>query len=216
MAIGLIGWHVYRVFQYRAWDRYYYFSSICTPPTHPAYVRDAYFITRNEDEFSSIHTQQSNQFQTGWKEGYFFPEAHRKELLPEKLVLQYVSYRDSKFYRDTINLPVDTIRRLAENIMMEKKATNIYYRGRDVPGITFLAGIANDGYILLWLKGEGVDHLVSRTRLQPVAPTPDDTYYGEAMSPAAYIRDRFMGLGDSLKVKLGEGWEAGANYRDSL
>lgn len=217
IAIGLIGLHVYQVFHYRAWDRYYYFTNICTPPGHPAYVRDAYFLTANNGEFSSIRYDESNHFQTVWKESYYFPETYEKQLLPEKLVLKYVSYRDRQFYRDTINLPVDTIKRLTDQILTERKATDIYCRGRDVQGVTFLVGIANNGYILVWLKGEGIEHLVVRTRIQPAIPTKEDTYYdGEVMTVGAYINNRFMTLEDSVKAKIHAGWETNANYKDSL
>ncbi|MCH5719816.1 DUF2931 family protein [Niabella hibiscisoli] len=127
-----------------------------------------------------------------------------------------MSYRDQHFYRDTIDLPVDTIRKLVDHIILERKAVDIYYRGRDVPGIHFLIGIANDGHVLVWLKGAEVEHLVLRTHIRPIIPTGDDTYYGGPMTPQAYIKDRFMGLNDSLKAKMQLGWEAGAQYRDSL
>ncbi len=215
VAIALIGFHVYRVIQYRAWDRYYYFTNICAPAAYPVYVRDAYFIT-GSGEMSSIRDMEVNSFQTSWKEDYFFPETHEKELLPEKLVLKYVSYRDQHFYRDTIDLPVDSIKKLVDNIILERKAADIYYRGRDVPGIHFLIGIANDGHVLVWLKGEEVEHLVLRTHIQPIIPNERDTYHGKPMTAPAYIKDRFMVLSDSLKARMQLGWEAGAHYRDSL
>lgn len=216
IGIAMIGLNVYRVIHYRAWDRYYYFTNICAPPAYPVYVRDAYFIVANRDELGSIRYEEVNHFNTSWKESYYFPETYEKELLPQKLVLKYASYRDQQFYRDTIDLPADTIRLLVDKIVEEKKAPYIYYRGRDVPGLTFLIGIANGGHILVWLRGVEEEHLILQTNIKPVTPDKEDTYYGEPMTPAVYLKDRFMGLDDSLKARIDRGWEAGANYRDSL
>ena len=72
IAIGLTGLHVYRVLHYRAWDRYYYFTNICTPPGHPAYIRDAYFITANGEGLSTIRYDESNHFQPVGRNFIFF------------------------------------------------------------------------------------------------------------------------------------------------
>ncbi|MCH5719815.1 hypothetical protein [Niabella hibiscisoli] len=82
VAIALIGFHVYRVISYRAWDRYYYFTNICAPAAYPVYVRDAYFIT-GSGEISSIRNMEVNSFQTSWKEDYFFRKRMKRSYCPK-------------------------------------------------------------------------------------------------------------------------------------
>lgn len=206
---------VCRIFNYKSWDRYFYYSSVSAPATYPVHVREAYFITNDRDDNAWFNTEGVNDFKTGWGEEYSFPEANRPMRLPLQLVVQYVAYRDKKFYHDTLNLPQQQIRDMFELAIENKKTDKLYHPRGDKDGLRFVLGIADDGNILLWLRGIGWEQVILKTKLTAIEPTTDDTYYGKKLSREEYIKEVFGRLSDSLKNVLDNGLEAGANYADS-
>ncbi|MCH5597479.1 DUF2931 family protein [Niabella ginsengisoli] len=146
MAIGI------KFFNYKSWEQYYYFSSVCAPESYPIAIHNSYFILADGD-LGHIKDEDVDNFTSKWGEEYYYTESSQRERLPVKLVLQYVSYRDKKFYSDTLNLPEKEIKQIFESALRNKQAKELHSYPTDVKGLTFLVGIANDGNVAVWLRG---------------------------------------------------------------
>ncbi|MDR6969618.1 hypothetical protein J2X31_003651 [Flavobacterium arsenatis] len=205
---------VIKFINYKSSDRYYYFSSVCAPESYPIAIHNAYFILADGD-LGHIKDEDVDRFTSKWGEEYYFAESHHRERLPVKLVLQYVSYRDKKFYSDTLNLPEKEIKQIFESALQNKQATKLHSHPTGVKGLTFLVGIANDGNIAVWLRGVFLEKLILKQKLTAKEPKGDETYYEKRLSKAEYIKKRFENLEDSVKLKLDNGFEARANYIDT-
>ncbi|MFT3979288.1 MAG: DUF2931 family protein [Ferruginibacter sp.] len=216
IALTLVAAIAYKVIRYQPGSRYYYAAGAGAPASFPVYVREMYFITANPNEDVYISTETVNNHTGGWGNDYFFAEASYANLLPEKLVLKYASFRESNFYNDTILLPVAAIRTAYKEAMKNNAGKDIYYRGQQKQGMVFLVGIANNGNIILWLKGSAGRKEIFRTKIYPRQPQESDTYYGEPMSPQQYLTNRFSALGDSMQTLFKSGYDAKANYIDSV
>ena len=212
---GLLVAIVYKTCKYNAGERYYYFSSISAPETFPVYIRDAYFITNDPDDDAWFNQTDVNGFNTRWGTEYFFPEVSRPMRLPLKLVLQYASYRDRKFYSDTLDLPQETIKSVFEVAAKNKNMDEIRGRDGDEEGLRFVLGIANEGNVILWLRGINLEKTILKTKLAAKEPRGDATRYGTRLTKEAYLERVFGALDDSLKRELDKGLEAHANYIDS-
>lgn len=214
-VLGLLAATIYKACKYKASDRYYYFSSISAPQTFPVYVRDAYFITNDPDDDAWFNQTDVNGFNTGWGSEYFFPEVSRPMRLPLKLVLEYASYRDSKFYNDTLVLPQETIKSIFEAAAKNKNMDEMPGRNGDKQGLRFVLGIANEGNIILWLRGTGLEKIILKTKLRAKEPQGDATRYETRLTKEAYLERVFGALDDSLKRLLDKGLDAHASYIDS-
>jgi hypothetical protein len=212
---GLLAATIYKTCKYNASERYYYFSSISAPETFPVYVRDAYFITHDPDDDAWFNQTDVNGFNTGWGTEYFFPEIDRPMRLPTKLVLEYASYRDRKFYSDTLDLPQETIKSVFETADTNKSMDEIRGRDGDKQGLRFVLGIANAGNIILWLRGIGLEKVILKTKLTAKEPQGDATRYETVLTKEAYLERVFGALDDSLKRALDKGLDAHASYIDS-
>lgn len=214
IAVLLVAAIAWKRYNYNAGGRYYYDAMACAPETFPVYVRELYFITGNGDHVS-FDTEDVNHFNSYWKMFDVFPESNQAELLPEKMVLKYASFREGSFYSDTIQLPEEKIKAAFDESLKNNKGTDIYYLGQQKKGLCFMAGIANNGNIIVWLRDEGGEKEMMRTKLAAKTPQPTDTYFGQDMSPKAYLEDRFSFLSDSIKTIIRSGFDANANYIDS-
>lgn len=206
---------VYRVYSYKSWDRFYYSGSVSAPAAYPVYVREAYFLTADDEDNAWINKEQVNDFRTGWGDEYYSPECYGPAFLPEKLVLIYASYRDRKFYKDTLVLPAAQIRQVFAEAKQNGKLSKIRYRSMEEDGLRFVLGIANEGHIVLWLRGKGFEKEVLRATIAAREPSGDDTHYETRLSKEAYLHEVFSRLDDSLKILMDKGWEANAQYKDS-
>lgn len=205
---------IYKVVSYKSWDRYHYFSSICVPESYPIAVHNSYFILA-DGELGSIKDEDVERFTSKWGEEYYFAESSKRDRLPVKLVLQYVSYRDKKFYSDTLNLPEKEIRQIFKSALRNKQAEKLYNPSNDVKGLKFLVGVANDGNIAVWLRGVYLEKLLLKQKLKPREPQGDETFWEKRLSKADYIKKSFENLEDSVKLKLDNGFDAKANYIDT-
>jgi len=215
ITICLITAILVKFFSFKSWDRYYYVTSICAPITQPIAIRNAHFILANGETDFINHTD-VDDFNTNWGQDDFISSDFEKKRLPVKLVLQYASYRDKKFYNDTINLNDNEIRNVFKSAIRNKQAIGFSeYGGVNGKGLSFLIGIANDGNVAVWLQGIYLDKFLVKRKLTAKQPQGDDTYYGTQLTKEAYIKQRFERLSDSLKNKLGKGFDARANYIDT-
>lgn len=123
------------------------------PANFPVYIRECYFITPDQDDMAWINKEDVNNFQSKWGNEYYFAESNNSNRLPQKLVIEYASYRNSKFYGDTLELPQQKIREIFKSAERNNKTEEIYSPGQNRKGLRFVIGIANDGNILVWIRG---------------------------------------------------------------
>ena len=214
IAVVITAAIVIKIIRYRPSERFYYSASVCAPSTFPVYVRELYFLTGN-NETVHVDTEDVNYFKSDWKKDHHFPETTEPQLLPQKLVLKYASFREGSFYNDTIVLPFHQLKSTFDSLLAGKQGIDIHYRGQTKKGLVFLVGIANNGNIIVWLKDDVSAIEIARTKIKAKPPGDNDTYWGEEMSASAYLEDRFSLLGDSLKTLIRSGYDADASYIDS-
>lgn len=216
LVIGI----VWKVFKYKPWDRHYFFASVSVPYTHPVYVRDIYFIYPNENNFSEGFYQSRstvNYFNSYWGAEYDYPRLRETLPFPHQLVLQYVSYRDKKFYRDTLDLPQELIKQTFKEAEEQKKMLLMPKDNgmQEKKALHFVVGIANDGYLMVWLRGMYFEKVLLKTKLKPRDLKPSDLYYAKPMSKDEYYQKVFENMPDTVKQLIGKGIDSKASYIDS-
>lgn len=203
-----------KVLGYKSWDRYYYFSSVSAPAHYPVAIRNCYFLLPNNED-AYFNTQNVWQFNTVWGQDYFFAEVREPQRLPEKLVVQYVSYRDKKFYKDTLNLPTEKLKTYFKEAEKQNQLEEMYSPGVHKNGLKFHLGIANNGHIILWLRGKKMEKVILKAQLKPYEPSREDTYYEKPLPKADYFKQVFERLPDSMRRLFEQGIDAKANYIDT-
>lgn len=216
LALGII----WRIFRYKAWDRHYFFASVSAPYTHPIYIRDMNFIYPNEDEFGDGFyntVDEVNRLNSSWGAEYFSPRVNEPMQFPKKIALQYVSYRDKKFYKDTLDLPRQTIEEIFKRAKADHQLLNISsnYTMDDKKGLNFVVGIANEGDIIVWLRGMFFEKVLLKTKLKPKELKSEDLYYGKKMNKQEYYDKVFEYIPDTLKQLISMGIDKNAKYIDS-
>lgn len=203
-----------RVWEYGFSSRYYYSASITAPRTFPVKVRDCYFILA-DGEMGSIADSDVNDHRTQWGNGDF-EETHRKERLPVKLVLEYCSYRDQKFYRDTINLPAKMIDSIFNTGKDNRIFQSIYAPGANVLGLSFLIGIANEGNIVVWLHGaSNYEKVLLKHRVIAREPVGDQLYYEKQLTKPEYLKKVFEYMDEETERQISAVAGKKENYIDS-
>jgi len=192
VAITLVFGTIYKIVAYKSWDRYYYYSNACTPSSYPIYLRNSYFITADEDDFSWIDNEKVENFSTYWGDGSF-PEVRERMRLPQKAKIKSI-FKSAK-----------------KNNQLEE----IYRAGGDVKGLKFLVGISNDGNIIVWLRGKFLEEKILNIKLHDKEPRNDQMHFKEKLSKEVYLEKVFENLSDSLKNKIKSGWDSQANYIDT-
>ena len=220
IAIILVLGIIWRVLRYKAWDRHYFFASVSAPYTYPIYIRDIYFIYPNEDEYGGGFyntTDEVNDFNSSWGSEYYSPRVNEPLLLPKQLALQYVSYRDKKFYKDTLDLPRQTIEHIFKQAKTDGQLLSISSNNTmdDKKGLRFVVGIANDGDLVVWLRGMFFEKVILKTKLKPKDLSPKDLYYAKEMNKQEYYNKVFEDMPDTLKQLIERGYDKGAKYIDS-
>lgn len=198
-----------KIINYSSWDRYYYFSSACTPESSPIKLQDCYFITANEDEYGRINKEDIETNYSTWGKEYYTFNSTESLRLPKQLVLKYVTYRGYYYYHDTISLPLETIK----NIFKEANENNQYddlhnNYTKTVKGLRFLIGIDNDN-IIIWMRGNYLEKIILKTRLKPKQLNIN------GRNKSSYLNKIFDDLSIDLKTKIDLGWKKKANYTDS-
>lgn len=205
---------IYRRWQYQGGSRYYYSAVVTAPATHPVKIRNSYFILA-DGNIGSIANSDANSQRTEWGNGDF-PLTHRRERLPVKLVLEYCSYRDSKFYKDTINLPEQKLKSIFETALAKGIFQSIYSPGGDVLGLNFLIGIANTGNIIVWLQGaNSYETVVLKHKIADKEPVGDQLYYNKILSKKEYLKQAFEYMDSETLRKIDSLKDRKENYIDS-
>ncbi|MDR6782019.1 hypothetical protein ABIE26_001492 [Pedobacter africanus] len=214
ITIALMLATAYRFVSYKSWERYNYTASVFAPETFPVYVREAYFILPDGD-IEGLEHEAVNNFTSSWDTDYSSSDPIERQLLPKQLVLKYFSYRDAQFYRDTLDLPEQKMKRIFKIAAATKKDLVLSSYWGKIKGLTFVIGIANNGNLLVGLRGVYLEETLLKTRLKAKTPGKEDTYYAEPLSREAYFKTVFSRLSDSVKTQLNNGFDSGANYIDT-
>ena len=201
-----------KIIRYKSWTRYYFSASVCAPKTYPVYVRDCYFIL-SDGQIGNIGTGDVNDHRSDWGNSEF-EETYEKQQLPVKLVLEYASYREKAFYRDTIDLPADSISRIFKSSRSKGINQTLYRPGGDVGGLNFLIGIANKGNVVVWLQGKNYEVTVMKHRIVAREPVGDQTYHEGRLSKKQYFEKVFY-IDKDLQEAMDQGKDRNANYIDS-
>jgi len=205
---------IYSFIHNRNWDRYNYSASITAPATFPIHLKEAYFLLDNDD-FESVGGEEVDSFTSNWNDYYDKVNHAENQLLPSKLVLNYVSYRDEKFYRDTLNLPFKEMKMIFESASKNKQFLVLSSYAGTKKGLAYMVGVANDGNIIVWLRGVNLERVILKTELKVKEPLSDDLYYEKLLSKRDYINTVFANLTDSVKTLLKSGYDSKANYIDT-
>ncbi|SKB98678.1 Protein of unknown function [Soonwooa buanensis] len=208
--------NIYYLFFYKSWDRYNFDSSVTVPPSYPMYIEEVSFNYPHDELGISFYKSQDevNRFGNTWGQAYYFPEAREPMRLPIELVLSYFDYRANKFYKTKIQLPTKDMKQCFEEAQEQKRFTKLYNVHGDVHGLVFLLGVANNGNIMLWLKGDNYAKLLFKKHLEPVSIS-KSLNYDHFKTEEQYKAKFFEYLPDSTKQKINSGWEVKANYIDS-
>lgn len=215
MAFCVILFSVYSTYEFKSWERYYYDSTMTAPATYPIHVRECSFLTGDDDDDAYVRYEKVNDHTSEWGDDGDFLELSDKSLLPKALAISYFSYRDKNFYKDTIQMPTEKIKALFHQAIKNNNTEKYYSTRGNLKGLNFTVGVANNGQILVWLRGINFEKLVLKTKLKPSQPEPDDMFYEKPLPRAEYFKYAFEGLDDSLRVKIDNGFESKANYADS-
>lgn len=214
LAFALLAAIIYQKLSYKSWERYNYSVGITAPQTFPVHVREAYFLLP-DDELEGADDEDVNEFVTTWGVNYGTTNHARSARLPQHLVLKYFSYRDKKFYADTLALPQKEILQMFKAAQINEQFLRLSEYAGLKKGLSFVIGIANNGNVIVWLRGVYLEKELLRTQLKPVEPTEDDLFYEKILTKAAYFEHAFEDLNDSLKTIYDKGFDAKANYIDT-
>lgn len=216
ILLVLVVLNIYRFFTFKSWDRYYFASSVTAPQYFPIHVVNVNFDFPNDELGGYFHKsiEEINAYYPKWGEAYYFPETYQTLPLPEFLNIEYYDYRSNLYYKSQLKLPKEIMQNLFRKAKEHGHLTEIYKPGQNVKGLIFLLGIANNGNIMLWLKGENLAEIVLTAKLkpQPLSKSEDRKHY---KTNQEYINNMFQDMPDSLKVDIHNGIENHANYIDS-
>jgi hypothetical protein len=201
-----------KVYRYHGGDRYYYNGGVTKPPTYPVFVNQCDFVLTDGSYTSAALRLDVNQHTDSW--GTLNPTASvDRLLLPKALLLEYASYRDKKYYRDSIPLPITLIDSLFKTSTAKGLQIPLSNGVHDVMGLTFAIGIANNGTVLIWLRGKHYEKQLLVCHLKPKPPTGELRDMDQTFSGARSF-DVFS-ISDDLKKEIAAGKDSHANYADS-
>ena len=199
-----------KVHNFHAGERYYYAASFTSPPTYPMYVQDARFITEGNSD-NQVFIKRDNVNGGGNRWGVGDPEsAEEQERLPSALIVKYASYREKAFYFDTIPLPAKVIDKIFAGSAQKNLNVELSSSGpREVPGLIFLIGLANNGNLVIWLQGREYERKLLTYHLKPIKPAENQFYL-----PKNYFDSFHIDTAKYNKM-VRQKTDAGANYADS-
>ncbi|EDM36433.1 hypothetical protein PBAL39_12032 [Pedobacter sp. BAL39] len=202
-----------RFLSYHSSPRYYYDASVSFPTDLPVRVWTAKLLLEGKDE-KRIQTKSVSDGYGSWGFGDS-PVIDHKERLPLAVVISYASFRDKAFYRDTIPLPLDTLRSIFETEEARGLRTSIYGMP-EVKRFNIVLGIANRGNVVIWIQGEEFERTLLKHHIDAYVPRKkgDDFFQRVASSPKDYFSREFES--DSLRIQESGGvGEKEVNYIDT-
>jgi hypothetical protein len=196
LIIVLLVGIVIKVWNYKAWARYYYGTSISAPASYPVKIRTSDLLTSDENTYINSDGAAMRYAQWGDSPVSF---GNSKRRLPLKLLLNYVSYRDKSIYMDTIDLPVQLIDSIFKN-----------HPSTEEDQLTFSVGIANKGNIIVWLQAKNYEITLLKHKITPKEPKGSKN----KLNMLKYLDLEFQ-IPDSVKREFDLGLDKDANYIDS-
>ncbi|KFF11046.1 hypothetical protein IW15_17955 [Chryseobacterium soli] len=216
----------FKVIHYKKWERFYYETSVFAPKYHPAYLQSVEFLFPDNTSYYVMSDDMEN-FNSDWGQ-QSSPSRNDDEaqLLPEKLFVRYVSYREKAVYSDTIELPKEKMMEIFKKAKKAHKTIPIYYshpQKGDKEELIFLIGIANNGNVLVALRGKNFDEVILKKHLKRQTAYSRIVYldYMTRERKEKPLKDCFNELFEGLKYdtilkrKIDSGYEKNANYIDS-
>lgn len=213
-GILVIAGIVYRVLAFKGWERYDYSATITAPATFPIAISELYFVTPNDD-FESINSDDVRDFSAKWQSYYTSIDHAKSQMLPTAIKLSYFSYRDKKFYNDSLQLPQDKMKTIFASASKNRQFLVLSQYAGTRKGLAFMVGVANDGNVVIWLRGVNMEQEVFRVKLKPKNPEPNDFFINGRVTEDEYYKETFRNLSDSVKTLLKNGYDGKANYIDS-
>lgn len=214
ISIVLLLLIIYTFTNNRSSDRYNYAASITVPATFPVHLKRAYFLMSNGD-FEGLRSEEVENFTADWHSYDVNTNHVENQLLPEKLVLSYLSYRNKTFYSDTLTLPVEEMKMVFETAAKNEQFLVLSSYAGIKKGLAYMIGVANDGNVIMWLRGVNLEEVVFKTKLKAKEPNFDDLNDEKALTKEEYFNSVFRDLSDSVKIKLNSRYDSKANYIDT-
>ena len=200
-----------KIVMYQGWKRYYYGASVSAPSSYPIRVNRCEFILAN-GETAYLGTTQVNDQNSDWGDGDY-SDPHRKERLPVALVIDYADYRSQQFYRDSIILPEKVISETFKNELNKGEEVS-QYQSAPVMSLNFVVGVANNGNIIVWLRGKSFEKVLVKHKANIHEPKADDTWYERRLSRKGYFNQAFN-IDSAQNEEFKKGFDKHANYIDT-
>ncbi|WP_113653543.1 DUF2931 family protein [Pedobacter namyangjuensis] len=213
-GILIIAVIIYRVLTFKGWERYNYSATVTAPASFPISISTLYFTLENDD-FESINSEDVSGFSAKWQSYYTSVDHAESQKLPSAIKLSYFSYRDQKFYNDSLQLPRGKIKQVFATASKNNQFLVLSQYAGIKKGLAFMVGIANDGNVVIWLRGVNLEQEVFRAKLKPKNPTPNDYFIHGRLTKDEYFKEAFKDLSDSVKTLFKNGYDEKANYIDS-
>lgn len=212
---GLFTATIVKVVSYKIWARYNYSIYFFSPEVYPVHVETFSFLTKDGHSVGTSYEPRSN-YQSNWG-NMESPTVCSTERLPLKFIIEYASYNDKKFYRDTIDMPyqlIDSVFRISKRDHIAKIIGNDNDQN-DIRGLNFTVGIASKGNIVMWLQGNNYEITLLKHKI-PVVKTLNRRFETkEELLPTGGYWSRSFSLSESAIAKISRGIDENANYADS-
>lgn len=209
---------VYKIMKYKQWERYYYTENASTPEEFPIHLFGIFFFMPDGEYGKSFSENKRviNSFYSDWGRNEY-GNTDRLEQLPASLFLEYIDFRTSKYYADTLALPKEKMIEIFKEAKQGQKLKDLHHWNRAM-GLNYHVGIANDGNIVIWLIGNSYEKEVYRTQLNP-KPFPDKLITFSNLiieNKEEFIRGLFKEIPDSVKTDIMKLDVSHVQYKDSL
>jgi hypothetical protein len=216
LFFGMIIAIAVKVFMLRQRDkgRIYFSVTLTAPDTHPVYLQQAYMVAA-DGERNDIDDQRVNSEQYRWANVTDF-EIRNKYRLPKAIVLSYASYRDKKYYNDSIPLPLALIDSIFKSSVAKGIQKTVRSNSGDVNALVFLIGIANNGHIVIWLQGKNYEQKLVSYQFKAQKPQGEMWYDGKDYSGEHFFEVfNVIPKFNMIQAVLANGKDSLANYADS-
>lgn len=217
IIVILAGLLVFKVYSYKASERFYYISSVSNPTDFPIHIYGIWFKTQG-DEYSSASFHKSSDRINAFYSSWGVPEydnTYKPQFLPEKLFLEYVDFKTQKYYLDTIVLPKLKMIELFNAAGSKGKLQDLSVMGPKM-GLRFQVGIANEGNVVFWVVGNKYEEEFYRLQLSSrSAPKTITATKQKTGNWQNHLLNVFEEIPDSIQNNIRR-TEIKAQYKDSI
>lgn len=218
LVLSLAALSIIKIISYNASNRYYYTASVSNPEDFPIRILGTWFLLENgsfADASFYKTTDRVNAFYSDWGVSEHL-EAHKPELLPESLFLEYIDYKTKNYYLATITLPKEKMKAAFKEAKESQHLKNLTSGGTK-KGLEYHVGVANDGNIIFWLVGKNYETEFYRVKLEPKLFTNYiQAFEKEIEDKDAFFKEIFDASTDRIKERLKRKTDSRAQYKDSI